>query len=178
MFGKRISIVFVVASLVLGHVAVADNLSSSGTCVYFADTVMGGKSQGAAERLDIDGRVAIKLTGSVTTANNGGFVQVRRDVNTGQASDFDGISFETQGNGETYYIHIRNGSSRLPWQYYSASFITSDTWRTVEIPFSNFERSGSFMSKSLKKTTINSLGLVAYGKDHQALVLISNLSFY
>jgi hypothetical protein len=164
MFGKRISIVFAVASLVLGHVAVADNLSSSGTWVYFADTVMGGKSQGAAERL--------------TTSNNGGFVQVRRDVKTGQESDFVGISFEAKGNGETYYIHIRNGSSRLPWQYYSASFITSDTWRTVEIPFSNFKRSGSFMSKSLKKTTIHSLGLVAYGKDHQALVLISNLSFY
>ena len=48
----------------------------------------------------------------------------------------------------------------------------------MKIPFSRFERSGSLMAKSLKKNTINSIGLVAYGKDHQALVLLSNLSFY
>ena len=170
--------IFVVLSLSWSSAVKADDLSRLGNWVYFADTVMGGKSSGAAERVNVDGRAAIKLTGNVTTENNGGFVQVRRELESGQDTDIEGISFETKGNGETYYIHIRNGSSRLPWQYYSTSFRTSENWETVKIRFSDFQRSGSFMAKSLKKKTINSIGLVAYGKDHQALVLISNLKFY
>ena len=161
-----------------GNALIANDLSGSGNWTYFADTVMGGKSSGTAERVSVDGRAAIKLSGNVTTENNGGFIQVRRELESGQDTDIEGISFETKGNGETYYIHIRNGSSRLPWQYYSASFQTSENWETVKLRFSDFQRSGSFMAKSLKKKTINSIGLVAYGKDHQALVLISNLKFY
>ena len=170
--------IFAIISMNWGNALIANDLSGSGNWVYFADTVMGGKSSGGAERVNVDGRAAIKLTGNVTTENNGGFVQVRRELESGQDTDIEGISFETKGNGETYYIHIRNGSSRLPWQYYSASFRTSENWETVKIQFSDFQRSGSFMAKSLKKKTINSIGLVAYGKDHQALVLISNLKFY
>ena len=178
MFTRLLFSTFVILSLSWGSTLAADDLSTSRNWVYFADTVMGGKSTGMAERVNVDGRAAIKLSGIVTTENNGGFVQVRREIDAGRASEFEGLSFKAKGNGETYYIHIRNGSSRLPWQYYSASFQRSDNWETVKIPFSKFERSGSFMAKSLKKNTINSIGLVAYGKDHQALVLLSNLSFY
>jgi len=170
--------IFVALLLSWGSAVAADDLSRMGNWVYFADTVMGGNSSGTAERVNVSGRSAIKLSGNVTTENNGGFIQVRRELETGQDTDIEGISFETKGNGETYYIHIRNGSSRLPWQYYSASFQTSENWETVKIRLSDFQRSGSFMAKSLKKKTINSIGLVAYGKDHQALVLISNLKFY
>jgi len=178
MVTQKLFLVFTILLLGCGGTVVADNLTTSGNWTYFADTVMGGKSSGTAERLNVNGRSAIKLTGNVTTENNGGFIQVRRAIAVGQESDFEGLSFETKGNGEIYYIHIRNGSSRLPWQYYSASFRTSENWETIKIPFSDFQRSGSFMAKSLKKKTINSIGLVAYGKDHQALVLISNLLFY
>ena len=170
--------IFVALSLSWGSAVAADDLSRLGNWVYFADTVMGGKSSGTAERVNVNGRSAIRLTGNVTTENNGGFIQVRRELESGQGADIEGISFETKGNGETYYIHIRNGSSRLPWQYYSASFRTSSNWETVKIRFTDFQRSGAFMAKSLKKKTIDSIGIVAYGKDHQALVLISNLKFY
>ena len=178
MFAKRLLLMFALASLCWGGAVIADDLSTSGNWVYFSDTVMGGRSSGTAERVNVDGQAAIKLTGNVTTENNGGFVQVRREIDAGRASDFQGLSFKAKGNGETYYIHIRNGSSRLPLQYYSASFRTSSNWETIKIRFTDFQRSGAFMAKSLKKKTINSIGLVAYGKDHQALVLISNLKFY
>lgn len=178
MFTRLLFSTFFILSLSWGSTLAADDLSTSRNWVYFADTVMGGKSTGMAERVNVDGRAAIKLSGIVTTENNGGFVQVRREIKSGQASDFEGLSFETKGNGDTYYIHIRNGSSRLPWQYYSASFQTSDEWQKVKIPFSSFERSGTFMARLLNRDTINSIGLVAYGKDHKALVLVSNLSFY
>jgi len=178
MVARLLFSIFVVLSLSWSSALKANDLSRLGNWVYFADTVMGGKSSGEAERVNVDGRAAIKLSGNVTTENNGGFIQVRRELESGQDTDIEGISFETKGNGETYYIHIRNGSSRLPWQYYSASFRTSENWETVKIQFSDFQRSGSFMAKSLKKKTTDSIGIVAHGKDHQALVLISYLKFY
>ena len=62
----------------------ADDLYRLGNWVYFADTLMGGKSSGSAERMNVGGRAAIKLTGNVTTENNGGFIQVRRELVRGQ----------------------------------------------------------------------------------------------
>ena len=52
-----------------------------------------------------------------------------------------GIIIQVKGNNEIYNIHLRNGSSKLPWQYYAAEFIAPDNWVTIELPFSNFKKS-------------------------------------
>ena len=46
------------------------------------------------------------------------------------------------------------------------------------IPFESFEKSATFMPKNLKADTIKTIGLVAYGKDHNADVSIVTLEFY
>ena len=74
MFAKRLLLMFALASLCWGGAVIADDLSTSGNWVYFSDTVMGGRSSGTAERVNVDGQAAIKLTGNVTTENKGGFV--------------------------------------------------------------------------------------------------------
>ena len=89
MAAKRLLLMFALASLCWGSAVTANDLSTSGNWVYFSDTVMGGRSSGAAERVNVDGRAAIKLTGNVTTENNGGFVQVRREIDAGRASEFE-----------------------------------------------------------------------------------------
>ena len=75
---------------------------------------------------------------------------------------------KVKGNGEIYYLHIRNASARLPWHYYTASFQTSEKWKDITIPFDEFEKSATFMPRKLKADTIKTIGLVAYGKDHNA----------
>ncbi|MGB0772813.1 MAG: CIA30 family protein, partial [Paracoccaceae bacterium] len=102
MVAKRLLLMFALASLCWGGAVIAEDLSTSGNWVYFSDTVMGGRSSGTAERVNVDDRAAIKLTGNVTTENNGGFVQVRREIDAGRASEFEGLTFKVKGNGETY----------------------------------------------------------------------------
>ena len=51
----------------------ANNFVEKGNWAYLADTVMGGVSQGRAEFSN----GALRLTGQVSTENNGGFIQVR-----------------------------------------------------------------------------------------------------
>ena len=48
---------------------------------FYTDQVMGGVSEGGASiRLDSEGPY-VRLEGSVSTANNGGFIQIRTKVN-------------------------------------------------------------------------------------------------
>ena len=48
---------------------------------YFSDQVMGGLSQGQASFVKTDARFSAHLSGWVTTQNNGGFIQIRREIN-------------------------------------------------------------------------------------------------
>ena len=152
----------------------AKNLVYENNWAYLADTVMGGVSQGSAEFAS----GALRLTGQVSTKNNGGFIQVRTRIDPKEAKGRTGLKIKVKGNGEIYYLHIRNASARLPWHYYTANFSTNEKWKEVTIPFDQFEKSATFMPKKLNPDTIRTIGLVAYGKDHKADVSIANLEFY
>ena len=60
----------------MSNTAIAKNLVYENNWAYLADTVMGGVSQGSAE-FDAG---ALRLTGQVSTKNNGGFIQVRTRI--------------------------------------------------------------------------------------------------
>ena len=148
---------------------------------FYTDRVMGGVSEGGASvRLGSEGPY-VRLEGSVSTANNGGFIQIRRKVSE-QSRDAKGILLKVRGNGEAYYIHVNTSETIfLPQQYrfyYQASFPTSKNWSEVKIPFSTFKRSSTQISKYLNGKNLKTIGLLAYGRNHNALLEIKYLSFY
>jgi len=154
----------------------AENLVRTQSWSYIADTVMGGVSQGSA--VYVKKEVSIRLSGIVSTKNNGGFIQVRTNIGPIGSNEKKGIRMEVKGNDETYNIHLRNGSSRLPWQYYAAEFMAPNNWVTVEIPFSNFKKSSTLMKTKMDPTSLKSLGVVAYGKDYKADIFIRKVELY
>ena len=148
---------------------------------FYTDPVMGGVSEGGASvRSDSEGPY-VRLEGSVSTANNGGFIQIRTNVSD-KSKDAKGILLKVRGNGENYYIHVNtNETIFLPQQYrfyYQASFPTSKNWREVKIPFSTFKRSSTQISEYFNGKNLRTIGLLAYGRDHNALLEIKYLSFY
>ena len=157
---------------------IAENLIESGRWIYFADNVMGGISVGSSEYVVVASGKAIRLYGEVSTKNNGGFIQVRMPYSIDQLEKYKGIKIKIKGNGEDYFLHLRNRSSRLPWQYYQASFKSEPTWKEINIPFQKFKRSSSFMKRVFDPDTIKTIGIVAYGKDHTADITVSQLEFY
>ena len=158
----------------MSEIVTAKNLVEKNNWAYLADTVMGGISQGSAEFSS----GALRLTGKVSTKNNGGFIQVRTRINSTEAKGKTGIKIKIKGNGDIYFMHVRNSSSRLPWHYYTVNFKTTDKWQEILIPFGDFEKSATFMPKRLNPDTIKTIGLVAYGKDHFADVSLASLNFY
>ena len=149
---------------------------------FYTDQVMGGVSTGEAGiKLGSKGPY-LRLEGSVSTANNGGFIQVRTYVSDGPKSA-KGILLKVRGNGERYYMHINTSETiSLPQQYrfyYQANFPAYKEWNEVRLPFSSaFKRSKPQMREKIHGDNIRTIGLLAYGKDHNALLEIKYLSFY
>ena len=81
--------------LVMSNTANAKNMVYQNNWAYLADTVMGGVSQGTANFSD----GALRLTGQVSTKNNGGFIQVRTRVDPTEAQGKVGIKIKVKGNG-------------------------------------------------------------------------------
>ncbi|MDG1165713.1 MAG: CIA30 family protein [Porticoccaceae bacterium] len=145
---------------------------------YFSDQVMGGISEGSVEYMEQDGENYAHMTGRVSTENNGGFIQIRRTVPKGSVGSAAGVYLKVRGNSQGYYIHLRTSGTVLPWQYYQAGFETTGEWQVVRLPLSAFERSGSWLRKALKPSAIRSIGILAYGRDHQAEIDVAEIGFY
>ena len=116
------------------------------------------------------------MTGNVSTENNGGFIQFRRKMTA--ASGSNGVEIRVRGNGEKYFVHLRTSGTVLPWQHYQASFDTTDKWKTIRIPFRNFVGSSDWLSEDVSPSSIRSLGIVAYGRDHLADISVSMAGFF
>ena len=145
---------------------------------FFADTVMGGVSSGQVEFTTGAGMSSARMTGEVSTANKGGFIQIRREIDTVPSTDITGVRFIVRGNNQRYFVHLRTSGTVLPWQYYQASYEVSADWREVRIPLSDFERSGKLLRKIPRATSIKSVAVVAFGREHTADIEVREVGFY
>lgn len=145
---------------------------------FFADTVMGGKSSGQVVFKNEGEAAYARMTGRVTTANNGGFIQIRKDLGSPPPEGTKGVKLIVRGNGEQYFVHLRTSGTLLPWQYYQAGFSTTASWQEVRLPFERFTRSGSFLRQTPTPASLKSLGIVAFGRDHQAEIEVRQVGFY
>ena len=89
---------------------------------YISDQVMGGVSEGNVS-LEQDGdMVFARLTGDVSTRNNGGFIQMRARISFANSEKDEkklkGVRLNVRGNGETYYIFIRTNETQSHSDYY------------------------------------------------------------
>ena len=149
---------------------------------YVSDGVMGGVSRGSLSFDSDDGIGFARLTGDVSTANNGGFIQLRAGISF-RALDDDGASLtgirvRARGNGEPYFIHLRTTDNRRPWHYYAASFTATDDWQDTALDFDSFRHSAGMAPDRPQPQDIVSIGIVAYGRDHRADLSVAEISFY
>ncbi|MBF9050881.1 NADH ubiquinone oxidoreductase [Roseobacter sp. HKCCD9010] len=138
---------------------------------YLADNVMGGVSEGQAQIED----AAIRLTGTVSTANRGGFIQVRTTLPDGLPPDTAALRLQVRGNGARYFLHLRTTRTRLPWQFYQAGFEAGPDWSDISLPLSAFTPQGQLLSRDLRPEEVRSIGLAAYGQDYVADVSLRAL---
>ncbi|WP_235962734.1 CIA30 family protein [Jannaschia marina] len=141
---------------------------------FVADTVMGGVSTGTVTQQDVAGRPAVRLTGDVSTANDGGFIQMAADVGP-PPNGARGIAFDVLGNGETYELRLRTTALTRPWQSFRAPFVAPSVWTEVRLDFSELEPHKT--EAEFDPTELRRIGLVAVGRDFRADLAVANLRF-
>lgn len=135
---------------------------------FFSDRVMGGVSSGEVKFPD----ATLRLTGTVSTANNGGFLQARLKLADRMPDTAQGLVLRVRGNGDRYFVHLRTGGTLLPWQFYQASFETTSEWVDVHLPFTAFKASTRMLRTTPAPASVRSVAVVAYGHDHEADVSV------
>ena len=149
---------------------------------YIGDSVMGGISTGSIFfETNEQGERTACLNGSVSTANNGGFIQMRKEINRSdreELKDVSAVVIEARGNDEEYFVHIRTKGMLMPWTYYYVSFIATSEFREFVFPLDQFKRSGRFLGRNFPRgRELKSIGLVAFGKDYEAQLCSKKVSF-
>ena len=148
---------------------------------YVSDRVMGGVSDGKVI-LEQDGEMYyVRLTGNVSTRNNGGFIQLRSGISFANSEkdgkNLQGVRLNVRGNGETYDIHIITNDMAYYGDFYSATFQADSDWKMIDLPFNSFERKRYNTSK-LDAKNIRSVAIAAYGRDFTSDVSVSTIEFY
>ena len=167
--------IFFATVLIVGmsNNASAKNLVYENNWAYLADTVMGGVSRGGAEF----SAGALRLTGQVSTKNNGGFIQIRRTLREINLKDAKSVKITAKGNDQVYFVFLRTTGTVLPWQYYSAEFRVTENFEEFILPIDEFKKSGLLMTGKVNPKNITSIGLVAFGRDHQAELHVKEVEF-
>lgn len=143
------------------------------------DQVMGGVSSGDLTLDNYKGKDCLHMRGTVSTENNGGFVQMALDLTQDKqfdASAYDGVELIIAGNNERYNVHFRTTELWFPWQSYRFSFEATADWQTIRVPFANikaYKTTTEFQKNKLKR-----IGLVGIGKDFQADLCVASIKFY
>lgn len=145
---------------------------------FFSDQVMGGVSTGSVAFANEDGQPFARMTGIVSTANRGGFIQMRRDLATPPPEGTTGVRLTVRGNSQRYFVHLRTGGTLLPWQYYQAGFDVTESWSEVRLPLEAFTASGALLRSVPAPGGLTSVAIVAYGRDHNAQIDVRDVGFY
>ena len=135
---------------------------------FFTDGVMGGVSAGQVSFVEENGQAHARMTGSVSTKNNGGFIQMRTALPDGMPKDKTGVRLVVRGNNQRYFVHLRTSGTVLPWQYYQAGFEVTGDWATVRLPLDAFRPSGGLLRTTPRPQDVRSIAIVAFGRDHEA----------
>lgn len=144
------------------------------------DTVMGGVSQGTLQLAEIEGRMAARMRGAVSTENNGGFIQIAMDLSPDggafDAIDFNGIAAELLGNGEAYSLHLRTTDLARPQQSYRHPLLAEPHWQVIQFPFAEFIPHRTDVPFDARK--LRRIGLVAIGREFDADLSVARLWLY
>jgi len=144
------------------------------------DRVMGGVSNAEYLLGSDECFKYIKMKGNVSLENNGGFVQVALPLAMGSktfdATAYSGVRFWVKGNGQQYYVHLKNDKTTLHWQYYSAEFVASENWKQIEIPFEKFIPQALDTKLDLK--SLSRMSIVGAKKAYKVDVYIGPIEFY
>lgn len=142
-----------------------------------SDQVMGGLSNGKLVREEKYGCLCDCMTGAVSLANNGGFLQMKLPVAGSEIpGTVKGLFLELAGSPDTYNVHIKTHDLMRPWQSYRLQVNLTEEWQRFVAPWAQFKAHRT--DTPLQQAHITSVAIVAIGKAFVADVAVRKLGYW
>ena len=132
-------------------------------------------SRGQAGQAQVADRAAMHLTGTVSTDNGGGFIQMAFDL-AEDAGGWTGLELDVYGNDERYDLRLRTTRLTRAWQSFRTEFVATAAWTTIKVPFDTLEayRTDAIFDAS----ELRRVGVVAVGREFAVDVAVSGVRLY
>ena len=100
-----------------------------------SDQVMGGVSSATQLQEERHNSPCTCLVGRTRLDNNGGFVQIKLDIEPGALSaDYKGLFIELAGNANDYNLHVKTAQLTRPWQSFRYTLSVEPQWTRFVVP--------------------------------------------
>lgn len=145
--------------------------------VVISDQVMGGVSTAALHQDQRDNLTCSCLVGRTRLDNNGGFVQMRFDIEPScLRPDYRGIFIELYGSAHDYNLHVKTNQLSRPWQSFRCSLAVEPQWTRFIVPYAQLQAHRT--DAEFEPTKIRSIAVVAIGQAFAVDICVRRLGFF
>ena len=145
--------------------------------VAISDQVMGGESSGAIAHDEREGSPCTCLTGRTSLENNGGFLQMKLQIEPEESlADYDGLFIELCGPAHDYNLNVKTTQLEKPWQSYRCTLSIATQWTRFVVPYAAL--SAHRTDVEFDSTKIRSVAVIAFGEAFDVEVCVRRFGFY
>ena len=145
--------------------------------LVISDQVMGGVSSAELRQEKRDNSHCSCLSGRTSLDNNGGFVQMKFDIQSSLLrTDYQGIFIELYGSAHEYNLHIKTTQLTRPWQSFRSSLAVEPRWTRFIVPYEQLQAHPT--DAELEPTKITSIAVGAIGQEVDVDVCVRRLGFF
>lgn len=142
-----------------------------------SDQVMGGVSSATQHQEERHNSPCTCLVGRTSLDNNGGFVQMKLDIEPSELStDYQGLFIELTGNAHDYNLHIKTAQLTRPWQSFRYTLSVEPQWTRFIVPFQQLLAHRT--EAELQPAAIKSVAVVAIGEEFDVDVCVRRFGFF
>ena len=145
--------------------------------LVISDQVMGGVSSAELRQEQRDHSHCSCLIGRTSLDNNGGFVQMKINLQSSQLrTDYQGIFIELYGTAHEYNLHVKSTQLTRPWQSFRSILAVEPRWTRFIVPYGQLQAHRT--DAELEPTAITSIAVVAIGQEFAVDVCVRRLGFF
>ncbi len=142
-----------------------------------SDQVMGGVSSAALRQDDRHDSICTCLAGQTRLEHNGGFVQMKLDIEPSwSCADYGGIFIELCGAPHDYNLHIKTNQLDKPWQSFRCTLPVGPQWTRFIVPYGQLLAHRT--EAELQPVDIKSVAVVAIGTAFEVDVCVRRFGFF
>ncbi|WP_417517320.1 CIA30 family protein [Marinobacter sp.] len=142
-----------------------------------SDQVMGGVSSAELRQSERHGSPCTCLTGRTSLDNNGGFVQMKFEVEPDcMRKDYRGLFIELCGAAHDYNLHVKTNQLARPWQSFRCTLPVEPEWTRFIVPYEQLRAHRT--DAELQPAGIRSVAVVAIGTAFDVDVCVRRFGFF